>query len=105
MSRPAKIAKLGLRPLRLKIRGQYWRVVFEAPPKDKGGDFGDHGLCHYETRTLYVDPLKADVWGTYLHEVLHAALPDICEEAIADTEAAIVAALSAYPTELVSTRR
>jgi len=51
------------------------------------------GLCDYATRTIYVNPAAADQRSTLLHEVLHAALPDLTESAVEQTEEALEMAL------------
>ena len=55
------------------------------------------GLCDYATRTIYVRKSAVDVHATCVHEILHAAFPDVEEGAIVDTEEAIMKGL-----ELVS---
>ena len=99
MSRPAPTAKL--KPLSVNIRGKRWRVFFETPPAKFGADPGDLGICNYEHKRIYVDPNGPDVWGTYLHEIFHAASPDLCEHAIEELEHTVVNALLKYPTDLL----
>jgi hypothetical protein len=99
MSRPAPTAKL--KPLSVNIRGKRWRVFFEKPPKEFGGVPGDWGMCNYEHKKIFVDPNGPDIWGTYIHEIFHAATPDFCEDAVDELETTIVSAILKYPTDLL----
>ena len=73
----------------LKIRGQRWRLRFVP-------NLGDaEGLCHKEERLIrialgYPEDRTLD---SIIHEILHAALWDLDEEAVHDTANAISAAL------------
>jgi hypothetical protein len=51
------------------------------------------GLCDYRVRTIYVNPKAVDQRATLMHEVLHAALPDMIELAVEQTEEALETAL------------
>lgn len=74
---------------RLTIRGRAWKVRFERPRNRKF-----RGLCNYRARVIQVSPrLRHEPLGTLLHEVLHACLPDVCEESVVATERAMVAAI------------
>jgi ribulose-5-phosphate 4-epimerase/fuculose-1-phosphate aldolase len=75
-----------LKPLRLQIRGNVWRVGFRTMKAE------DVGWCDYEKRQIHISP-KAPMPDTLIHEVLHACLPDLDEDAILETEEAIVNAL------------
>ena len=77
-----------LRIRRIRIRGQYWRLVVKRPP----GRVKLHGLCDYAARTIYVHP-SSDIIATTIHEVLHAALPDLTEQSVSDTEEAVMNAI------------
>lgn len=73
----------------LKIRGQRWRLRFVA-------NLGDaEGLCRKDERIIrialgYPDERTMD---SIIHEVLHAALWDLDEEAVEETANAISFAL------------
>lgn len=71
--------------MKLKIRGQNWHFVFGRPPLNKCV-----GLCVQETRTIYVRPSGKEPLGTTIHEILHAAFPDLTEAAICETENALM---------------
>jgi hypothetical protein len=82
----------------IRIRGRWWVIKRAAPPK-KGEAKGvgrTDGLCDYETRTIYVNPRSEEQRATLLHEVLHAALPDLDEDAIRETEEALENALQIF---------
>lgn len=76
-----------MRGRHLKIRGDKWKIVIGRPPENKCD-----GLCHYATSTIYIRP-SADRIPTIVHEILHACLWDVSEEAIEETEDALVKAL------------
>lgn len=79
---------------RVRIRGAEWRLLLQRPPTREVLD----GLCDYDTRTIYINPRAECRIGTTIHEVLHAALPDIDEEAILVAEDALVKALEVMPS-------
>lgn len=72
---------------RLKIRGQTWRIVIGRPPANKCD-----ALCCFDHNTIYIRK-SAERIPCIVHEVLHASLPDLAEEAIEEIEDAIVKAL------------
>ena len=73
----------------LRIRGQKWRLRFVT-------NLGDaEGICNKEERIIrialgYTEDRTLD---SIIHEILHAALWDLDEEAVQDTANAISAAL------------
>lgn len=77
------------RTSKLKIRGRTWTLKLQAPPRRPS----DFGMCDYETRTLYVHP-EREPEATLIHEVLHAALPDLTEDAVVELETALTGALA-----------
>ena len=81
---------------RVKIRGQHWRIVVKnLPPRRVGKDWlSMHGECEYATRTIYLNP-DFNPHRTLLHEVLHAALPDLEELTILQVEEALADAIAA----------
>lgn len=68
----------------IQIRGQRWYLSISRPPIN-----GCDGLCCYDEKTIYVRPNSGDKRGATIHEILHASLPDIEEEAICEIEEAI----------------
>ena len=72
---------------RIKIRGEKWRIVIARPPQN----FCD-ALCCYNERTIYIRP-TADLTRCVVHEILHAACPDLSEEAVEELEDAICTGL------------
>jgi hypothetical protein len=73
---------------RVNIRGKRWTVLRKAPPGAKTA----LGLCVKADQTIYIRP-GAEMPGTIIHEVLHAALWDLDEDAVSETEAAIMECL------------
>ncbi len=71
------------------VRGQRWRLRFVPNLGD------DLGQCDYAQRVIRValGQSEADELDTVVHEVLHAAYPDLEEAAIGDTGAAIAKVL------------
>ncbi|NBW11773.1 MAG: hypothetical protein EBR82_27450 [Caulobacteraceae bacterium] len=88
----------GHRTRRLLIRGQVWRLcefAGDAPPGEKGRL---HGLCDYVRRIIWVSAChrsQLDRLDTLVHEVLHAALPDLDETAVGEVANAIAVAIAA----------
>jgi hypothetical protein len=78
-----------LRRLVVSIRGQRWRLRYARLARNTDG------ITDYDTRTIRVSPNVAGVerMETELHEVLHAALPDLDELAVAETAQAQAAIL------------
>lgn len=74
----------------IQIRGQRWRIRFVP-------NLGDcEGVCEKPTRTIrialgYPDEQTMD---SVIHEVLHAALWDLDEEAVEETANAVSSALA-----------
>lgn len=67
------------------IRGQRWRLRFVPNLGDKDGE------CEYGTRVIRIALGQSEVneLDTVIHEILHAAYPDLKEEAIARTSEGI----------------
>lgn len=72
----------------IRIRGVRWRLVLGRPPANLCD-----GYCDYNTHTIYIRSTCGDVRASAIHEILHACLPDIEEEAIEEVEAALVSVL------------
>ncbi len=73
----------------IKIRGERWRLKFvKRMPKR-----GTVGLCVYTNRTIYIKLNSGEMIGSIVHEIMHAALQDIEEDAVSETEDAITAGL------------
>lgn len=73
---------------RIKIRGMWWRILISRPPENYCS-----GLCNIQTRTIYIRPTAKNKFETLVHEILHACLWDLTEEAVMETEEAIVKGL------------
>jgi hypothetical protein len=84
------------RTARLKIRGQWWRLLLRRIAPRRHGDhyLTMHGECKYSDREIIVNP-QFDPERTTIHEVLHAALPDLDEITILEVETAVCDALTA----------
>jgi hypothetical protein len=80
-----------MRARRITIRGKRWTVKgFDGdhPPGEKAKLFG---LCDYATRTVWISNTQTELdrLDTLIHELMHAALPDLCEDAVAATASVI----------------
>jgi len=78
--------------MRFKIRGQYWQIVWSKLPRST------LGLCDWASRTITISTSKR-VKGeleldTICHEILHAAMPDLGEDAIEETASDIARVLT-----------
>lgn len=64
-------------PKTLKVRGKRWTVQFKQLPPMQLGE------CNYTKRVIYLDPdqlpNKDDLDDTFMHEVIHACLPEAWE--------------------------
>jgi hypothetical protein len=82
---------------RVRIAGRYWRVVLGKPP---GTNLGE---CDYATRTITIrDTLQPiERKGTAIHEALHAAYPDLDEDAVLRGEYAVMSVLRACGLAIV----
>ena len=78
-----------MKPFTLTIDGRRWRVVEGDPGRNR------LGLCDYESRIVTVRKggTTLERVGVVSHEMIHAALPDMIEDAVLRTERAIVTAL------------
>ena len=73
----------------LTIRGQRWKIRWVP-------NLGQNlGLCDYDAKLLRIarGQRTKDELDTVVHELLHACLPDTCEEAVHETANALVEAL------------
>lgn len=73
---------------RIKIRGSNWRIIIGRPPLNHCT-----GCCIKTARTIYIRPSAPNKFETLVHEILHACHWDLTEEAILETEEAIVKGL------------
>ena len=73
----------------LKIRGQRWRLRFVTHLGDA------EGICNKEERIIRIALGHPEdrTLDSIIHEILHAALWDLDEEAVSETANAISAAL------------
>jgi hypothetical protein len=65
---------------RVTINGKLWRIKVQRPPARESFD----GLCMPDERTIYLHPAAIADRGLELvvHELIHARLFDIDEEAV-----------------------
>ena len=75
---------------KIRIRGRWWKIIVGRC----NGMGKAEGFCVYDERTIYLKP-GTDLPSTLLHEVAHAALPDINEDAVEELESAEMNALKA----------
>lgn len=71
-----------VRTKRVKIDGKPWKIRLQRPPGREAYD----GLCVQTDRTIYLHPDAIGHRGIELvcHELIHARLFDIDEEAVAE---------------------
>ena len=69
----------------IKIRGQWWIIKVGVPPT-WGDDEITYGETLHDQRVIliYTDTHLSEsaLIETYLHEILHASIPDLGEEAV-----------------------
>jgi hypothetical protein len=73
----------------VNVRGQRWRLRFVPNLGDKDGE------CEYGTRVIRValgQPEQSEL-DTVIHEILHAAYPDLEEDAVGQTAEALAKVL------------
>ena len=78
--------------MRVRLGGKYWTFRF-APNMRDYGDMQDPGKAQGRLIRVGTWQGEQDTLDTIIHEVLHAALWDLDEEAVHDTANAISAAL------------
>lgn len=74
---------------RIKIGSNWWRISRSCRSRD------DYGDCDFEDRTIRIHKNLSDreAFGTIIHECVHAAAPDLTEEAVERIEYAIMQGL------------
>jgi hypothetical protein len=92
-----------MKRITINVDGEKWKVFFKKPTQDDyiGIEEDDIGLCVMEERKIFVTPNPDMVLGTAIHEVLHAAFPQINEDAIIAGEEALLELLNKFPNELL----
>jgi len=80
--------------IRTKINGRIWRVLL-SPARNMGKDWGrcDHPPGRHPTIQVRRSLKGVNMLDTLVHEVLHAARPELDEEAVDTTASAIARAL------------
>ena len=72
-------------PMRVTIRNHNWDLSFvDRLPSGDAGEMDPIGVPGKEIRVA-LQQTSVDVIDTLIHELMHAALPDISEEAITET--------------------
>lgn len=62
--------------MKATIRGETWTVEIGRVPSDS------NGICNFRIKRIRVKPSKKTDMRLWLHEILHAQLPDYDEPAI-----------------------
>lgn len=71
--------------MRVAVRGHHWELIFvERLPSGDCGEMDPIGVPGKEIR-VSLHQTDIDIIDTLIHELLHAALPDTCEEAVTET--------------------
>ena len=70
--------------MKVRIRGHSWALVFvDRLPSGAAGEMDPVGVPRKEVRVA-VQQSSLDVLDTLLHELLHAAFPDLSEESVTE---------------------
>jgi len=74
----------------IKIDGSFWMVRFVEFPEEPD----KLGMCDFENKCIFINPNQSsiDVCYTLAHEILHASVPDLVEEAVLRYENALKSA-------------
>ena len=83
----------------IKLNGEWWKVDLDAEIE------GDTlGLCELDTKTIKIcrDLTGEKQFSCFIHEVLHALQPTLCEEEILRLEGDLVGAIYEYTQGLFS---
>ena len=77
----------------VRVRGHVWKLVFVE--RLASGACGECDHVGQPGKQILVSTLqtKVDVLDTIIHELLHAALPDLAEESTLETATAIAVVL------------
>ena len=85
---------------RLQIRGVPWRMVRGPLANVKDREGNSHrgtdldGYCNFNAKTVHIsDKPEEGTIAAIVHEVTHACHPDLIEEAVTETEKALITAL------------
>ena len=75
------------------VRGHRWKMIFRE--RLASGACGECDPVGQPGKQIVVSTLQTptDVLDTVIHELLHAALPDLCEESVEETATAIAVVL------------
>lgn len=89
-------------PKKIKVAGRWWSVRRTSRRRKRGEMRGLAGLCDRETRTIWIDAklTDAETSSTFVHELLHACLPD-SHGAEAAAEERLVTSLEEPLTDLI----
>ena len=71
------------------VRGEPWTIILASSRMKNRGE------CDYEQKAIRLSKGSKYMRDTLIHEVLHAALPDLAEEAVVETAEAIDKAFEA----------
>jgi hypothetical protein len=77
-------------PKRIRIRGRWWKIY---TGKCEGMGQAE-GITIFDRREIWLKP-GTDLPSTLIHEVAHAAFPDLDEDAIVEFEDAVMNSLLA----------
>jgi hypothetical protein len=87
---------MSVESIRVKVNGRVWRVVL-APATSMGRDWGrcDHPPGRHPTIQIRRSLKGVNLLDTVVHELLHAALPQLDEETVDTTARSIAKGLHA----------
>ena len=83
-------------PKSILCRGIRYKIVWESPGEDLLGTCDDRSGKSPE---IWIDPNQSDsqIVDTLIHEILHACLPDLSEDAVTETATVIARAIRRLP--------
>ena len=87
--------------MRINVRGKYWTFKRVRCPDDLDG------FCDWDKRRVVVSSRLTrpkDILDTTIHELLHAAIPDLAEDAVEETATCIADVLHRLGAEIEAGR-
>ena len=86
--------------MQVRVRGHKWELVFmERLPSGAAGECDDVSTPR-KAIWIATQQKPIDILDTVIHELLHAALPDLCEETVLETATDIAKVLSRLGAKL-----
>ena len=88
----------------VEINGAMWEIGYGHAGVTKGKT--NDGICRYDKRRIVINRgATCCLLDVLAHELIHACLPDIHEEAVASTATIIANVYNQFPTQPSRSRR